>query len=259
MYNVKFMELGMSMCRNTAMSAPKLSEDEERKALRDYAATCCPKALKALVSSHSRMAFAEARKWARQGTELSDFASAGIVGLIEAARRFDQDKSNGGRFATYASYWVMRAVQDEVIQMRHPMRVSRDAIFSAVRKGKTEAEQAVTVQAVNQVICLDKAVEGTAESIGSLMPWDGPTPEEEVVDASCAHQMRQMIDKASLCLDTASREIILRHKLGSEDPIEVVAEDLGISCDRARRLRDRAFLQMRQALLSQGFTPKAFS
>lgn len=240
------------------MNTPKLSENEEHRALRDYAATRCPKALAAIVVSHARMAFAEAQKWARHGTELSDFASAGILGLIEAVRRFDREKANGGRFATYASYWVMRAVQDEVIQMRHPMRVDRDVIFCGAREGMTEFERTVTYCAINQVICLDQTVEGGSESIGASFPSDSPTPEDEAADTSRAHQMRMMIEKAALRLDTASREIILRHKLGPEDPIDVVAEDLGITCERARRLRDRAFLQMRQTLLSEGFTPNTF-
>lgn len=65
-----------------------------------------------LAMSGYRIAVGEARKLAGRGIQQEDLVSEGIIGLLDAAKRFDPDR--GLRFSTYARWWVrarmMRAI-----------------------------------------------------------------------------------------------------------------------------------------------------
>jgi RNA polymerase primary sigma factor len=57
-----------------------------------------------LVEANMPFVFRVARQYQNVGIPLEDLRNEGIVGLIEAARRYDPDR--GTKFSTYAVWWI---------------------------------------------------------------------------------------------------------------------------------------------------------
>ncbi len=62
----------------------------------------------ALVEAHLGLVVMFARRYQRPGVPVLDLVAEGNFGLLSAAQRFDPER--GHRFATYAKWWVMRAI-----------------------------------------------------------------------------------------------------------------------------------------------------
>lgn len=75
-----------------------------------------------LAMSGYRIAVGEARKMASRGLEHEDLVNEGIVGLLDAAKRFDPSRKL--RFSTYARWWVrarmLRAIDTTGTTVRLP-------------------------------------------------------------------------------------------------------------------------------------------
>lgn len=65
-------------------------------------------ALHALVQAHLRFVVKVAKHFTNQGVSLYDLVNAGNIGLIEAAKRFDETR--GFRFISYAVWWVRQGM-----------------------------------------------------------------------------------------------------------------------------------------------------
>src|SRR6185295_2625150 len=57
-----------------------------------------------LVEANMPFVFRVARQYQNVGIPLEDLRNEGIVGLIEAARRYDPER--GTKFSTYAVWWI---------------------------------------------------------------------------------------------------------------------------------------------------------
>jgi RNA polymerase sigma factor (sigma-70 family) len=62
-----------------------------------------------------------AKKFARNGDELKDLTQEGILGLFDAAKRFDG--SRGFKFSTMAVDWVMKRVREASFSLRKTVRL----------------------------------------------------------------------------------------------------------------------------------------
>src|SRR5688572_12286607 len=81
-----------------ARAAEVLDAETERAVVRRVAAGC-PRSLDRLVRCHLRLVYALAREYLRFGVPFDDLVAEGSLGLVEAARRVDPERS--ARFSTY--------------------------------------------------------------------------------------------------------------------------------------------------------------
>lgn len=92
---------------------PVLTPEEEVRLARCIHAGS-QEALDRLVECNLRFVISVAKQFQNQGVELADLISAGNIGLITAAKRFDETR--GFKFCSYAVWWIRQSMMKALEQ-----------------------------------------------------------------------------------------------------------------------------------------------
>src|SRR3546814_17977253 len=107
----------MAISRAKQLNGPPpgrpLDREEERELARRAGAGDTTAEQK-LVASHFAYVVRIAKAYRRSGVPMPDLVQEGMVGLIQAVRRFNPDKDV--RLATYAVWWVRAAMLDHTVR-----------------------------------------------------------------------------------------------------------------------------------------------
>src|SRR3989339_2164840 len=75
-----------------------------------------------LVREYLPLVRSIARRYMKKGLEMPDLMQEGMIGLVEAARRFDPGK---GSFANYARYWIRKEILTYVLERTLMVKLPR--------------------------------------------------------------------------------------------------------------------------------------
>src|SRR5271166_3859548 len=78
-----------------------------------------------LVTSHLRLVTKIASGYRGYGLPISEVASEGNIGLLQAVERFDPEK--GFRLSTYATWWIKAAIQEYILRSWSLVRMGTTA------------------------------------------------------------------------------------------------------------------------------------
>jgi len=93
-------------------------------------------ALDKLVRANLRFVISVAKKYQGQGVPLSDLINEGNIGLLKAARMFDQSK--GFKFISYAVWWIRQAIMLCISEQLRMIRVPMNQILAVQRIRKEQ-------------------------------------------------------------------------------------------------------------------------
>lgn len=230
-----------------ALKEPILEVDQERAAISAWQSQGDRAALGLLLRSHARQARAYARKWAKNPTDLDDLMAEGMMGLIDAASRFDLKRNV--RFNTYAHWFIRNRISSaqaafaSVVDL--PTRVYIDA-----RAGRLDpTANADAIAAIEPSVGVDDAA-----AAGTPVICPDKTPEEFVAEQSAQDQVRRLLEDALSKLEPME-EAVIRRRLDGEDE-DKGAEHLllKLSGPRLRAIERRALARLRQILQRSGFS-----
>ena len=230
-----------------------------------------------LVQANLRFVIDVAKNYQNRGLSLADLISAGNVGLITAAERFDE--TQGYRFISYAVWWVRQAILQTLMEQRTVrLPVNRFDLLARISKSFSGLQQKLYADPAANDIAADlgvtlKDVERTLLDSRSSLSLDAPFDAESgnnlhqtLVDPAHASleenlDKKQMQQDISEVLDTLNeRESdILRLYFGLEDgegkTLEQIGEHLGITRERVRQIKETAIQKLRHTARARRLKP----
>ena len=230
------------------------------------------KALDTLVKSNLRFVVSVARRYQNQGLPLSELISEGNIGLIKAAKRFDEKKNF--KFISYAVWWIrqsiLRALADRSRITRIPLH--RIGIIHKVRTAQNRLEQrygrlpsteeiASELHVGRREVAAAQGIGGRAMSLYSpVRDEDGSdmiellrdesqeTPDKELIEVS----RQEGVNKILNALDDREREVLrLYFGVGIETShtLDEIGTQLNLSRERVRQIKEKAMHRLKHSYL----------
>lgn len=220
-----------------------------------------------LVNANLRFVISVAKQYQNKGLSLVDLVQEGNIGLIEAAKRYDETR--GFRFISYAVWWIrqaiMHAISDQCRTIRIPMSqvVYMNKINKATEKFEQEHGRKPSPEEIEAETNLSSdKISFTLSSSSRAVSLETPFNDEE---AGCLldvipNSNSDDTDK-TLIRDSISQELedvlnnlsfrerdVLRMSFGlgmSAMQNEEIASRLGVGCERVRQIQHEALEKIR--------------
>jgi RNA polymerase primary sigma factor len=225
-------------------------------------------ALNELVRANLRFVVSVAKKYQNQGVNLSDLINEGNLGLIRAARRFDETK--GIKFISYAVWWIRQAILQALAEQSRIVRVPLNRAGDLHRIGKraaalvqelgreptheeiaegmdlTEEEVARTMAISHTHLSLDAPLTPGEDNslIDHLADSVRPLPDEETFEKA----LIETVHNSLLILKPREARVLRMYfGLAGDEPmtLEDIGEVLGVTRERVRQIKDRALMKLR--------------
>jgi RNA polymerase primary sigma factor len=99
------------------------------------------RALEKLVRANLRFVVSVAKQYQTQGLSLPDLINEGNLGLIKAAKKFDETR--GFKFISYAVWWIRQSIMQALAEQARIVRLPLNQLGAAnkVKKAFSELEQ----------------------------------------------------------------------------------------------------------------------
>jgi RNA polymerase primary sigma factor len=226
------------------------------------------KARDRLVSANLRFVVSVAREYQNHGVPLADLISAGNVGLMTAAERFDGTR--GFKFISYAVWWIRQAIHQSLAQDSRVVRlpINRIDLLHNISKVSRELRQAsesdpepetiakklgVSVEMVKDTLLRARDVwsldasfkEDDDHSLLHVLSDDSQkAPDIDVMDESVRDQVEDVLGS----LDARESEV-LRLYFGLGDDEAMTLEEIGtrfsLTRERVRQIKEKALRRLR--------------
>jgi len=221
-----------------------------------------------LVEANLRFVVSVAKEYQNRGVPLADLISAGNMGLITAAERFDEDK--GFKFISYAVWWIRQAILQTLAEQSRTVRLPLNKIGLLYRISKASrllqqeraddpdpeeiaAQLEVSVEEVRDTLLCGRSVrsldatfrEEEDHSLLDVLPDDKQESPEGEVLRGC---LRGQIDAALGSLMGREAEILrLYFGLDGEEPmtLDQIGTRFGLTRERVRQIKEKALHRLR--------------
>jgi RNA polymerase primary sigma factor len=226
-----------------------------------------------LVTANLRFVIAYVKKYQGRGLELGDLVCIGNEGLLKAVERFDPDK--GVKFISYAVWWirqtVLQALAEQTRSVRIPLNQNSNLaklarinarLTQSLGRTPTDAEIATemqepveTVRALRRVMASELSLDAPvgrgdrdSASFGERFSGAEASDIEEDVEAIARRDFLETMFEQYLT-ERERKILYLYYGLddGEERTLEVIGSLLGVTRERIRQIRNRAFEKLRNS------------
>jgi RNA polymerase primary sigma factor len=224
-------------------------------------------ALEKLTKTNLRFVVSVAKQYQNQGLTLGDLINEGNLGLIKAAKRFDETK--GFKFISYAVWWIRQSILQAIAEQSRIVRLPLNQVgsLSKISKAFSKLEQEyerepspeeladileTTVDKVSDTlsnsgrhVSMDAPfVQGEENTLLDVLENHDPDTDSSLIDESLSEEIKRSL----ATLTEREREIIvLFFGLGSNHQLslEEIGEKFNLTRERVRQIKDKALQRLR--------------
>jgi len=230
------------------------------------------KALEGLTQANLRFVVSVAKQYQNQGLSLNDLINEGNVGLLKAAKRFDETK--GFKFISYAVWWIRQSILQAIVEYSRIVRlpVNKVSVYNRVHQAflafVQEFEREPSNEELAELLELTPSLVGEAlVSAKKYVEFDAPVssdqseatfidlfinenderPDKKIMEES-------LKDEVLIGLSILSpREVeVLKayYGLGNRQALnlEEIGELYGLTRERVRQIKERALRRLRRTV-----------
>lgn len=231
-------------------------------------------ALEKLTKANLRFVVSVSKQYQNQGLSLPDLINEGNLGLIKAARRFDETR--GFKFISYAVWWIRQSILQALAEQSRIVRLPLNKIGSINKINKTyakleqEFEREPNAEEIAEVLDLTEAeVKESMKNAGRHVSMDAPlvqdednnmydvlksdevvTPETQLLYES----LRKEIDRAISTLTQREADVVrLYFGLNGGHPmtLEEIGEKFDLTRERVRQIKEKAIRRLKHTSRSK--------
>ena len=231
-------------------------------------------ALEKLTKANLRFVVSVAKQYQNQGLTLPDLINEGNLGLIKAAKRFDETR--GFKFISYAVWWIRQSILQALAEQSRIVRLPLNKIGSINKINKMyaflEQENERPPSAEEIAKKLDMTVNDVKESMknsGRHVSMDAPLIEGEDSnlydvlnsgespnpDKKLLHEsLRIEINRALETLTPREADVVkLYFGLGEHQPmtLEEIGETFDLTRERVRQIKEKAIRRLKHTSRSK--------
>ena len=232
------------------------------------------RALEKLTRANLRFVVSVAKQYQNQGLSLPDLINEGNLGLIKAAKRFDETR--GFKFISYAVWWIRQSILQALAEQSRIVRLplnqvgSLNKINKAYSKLEQEFEREPSAEELAEILDLpiDKVAD-TMKVSGRHVSMDAPFAngeESSLLDVLINHDspkadnglinesLSKEIDRALSTLTERERDVVklffgigMNHGL----TLEEIGDKFDLTRERVRQIKEKAIRRLRHSSRSK--------
>ena len=229
-----------------------------------------PIALEKLTKANLRFVVSVAKQYQNNGLTLGDLINEGNLGLIKAAKRFDEKR--GFKFISYAVWWIRQSIMQALAEQSRIVRLPLNRVGSLSKIAKTfsdleqKFQREPSAEEIAEVIGVPtEDVLANLKFSGRHVSVDAPFAQGEdgslldvLSDVNEANPERQLmtdsltqdVQRALTTLTAREADVIgLYFGLNNKEPhtLEEIGEKFNLTRERVRQIKEKATRRLRHA------------
>jgi len=232
-------------------------------------------ALQKLTKANLRFVVSVAKQYQNQGLPLIDIINEGNVGLIKAAKKFDETR--GFKFISYAVWWIRQSILEALSEKSRIIRIplNQVGVLGKINKAVCKLEQDLermptheeisdalnileykvseTITASLKASSIDAPLGGNEDSssmLEVLVNNDSPLADRMLIQES----LKIEIERSLSTLDPRSKDVIkMFYGIDHICPISLdeIGHKLEITRERARQIKEKSIKKLRVSTRSK--------
>ena len=225
-------------------------------------------ALERLVKANLRFVVSVAKQYQNQGIALQDLINEGNLGLIKAAKRFDETR--GFKFISYAVWWIRQSILQALAEQSRIVRLPLNKIGNIGKINKMyafleqEKERPPSAEEISEKLAMSLGeVQKSMKNLGHYVSLDAPLIEGENSNlydilnikkfpnpdkALLQESLKIEIKRVLQTLKPREADVVQLY-FGLEDKhtmtLEEIAEMLHLSRERVRQIKDKSIRRLK--------------
>ena len=225
-------------------------------------------ALEKLTKANLRFVVSVAKQYQNQGLSLPDLINEGNLGLIKAAKRFDETR--GFKFISYAVWWIRQSILQALAEQSRIVRLPLNQVGSLnkIKKASSKLEQKFERvpspdEIADQLELPEHKISAAMKISTRYVSMDAPLTQDDdmkfldifisddnpVTDSDLMHEsLGKEIARSLSTLSEKERDVInLYYGIGAnhEHTLEEIGAKFDLTRERVRQIKEKAIRRLK--------------